>query len=143
MLVPAEWFRCDDGIVRPVLRAEVEAATGAWTAVEFLLDTGADQSVLAATTLWQLALPHGAASGILGGVGGGSPAVPVSTTIRLRSDAGTWAAFEGKIAAFTDPFALDMSVIGRDILDSFAVVFDRPGDCVALLAQGHTYHISG
>jgi len=35
-----EWLQCDDGVVRPVMRAEIEAHGGAWRAMELLVDTG-------------------------------------------------------------------------------------------------------
>ena len=35
----------------------------------------------------------------------------------------------------TDPSALDMSVLGRDLLNLFALIVDRPGDRVCLLGQ--------
>ena len=37
--------------------------------------------------------------------------------------------------------ALDISVLGRDITESFAVIVDQPGDVVSLLAQMHRYSI--
>ena len=39
-----EWLQCDDGIVRPVIRAELLTADDAWRAVELLVDTGADRN---------------------------------------------------------------------------------------------------
>jgi len=41
----------------------------------------------------------------------------------------------------TDPASLDMSVLGRDILNLFAVIVDRPQDVVCLLTQDHVYEI--
>jgi hypothetical protein len=41
----------------------------------------------------------------------------------------------------TDPGALDLCVLGRDILDLFAVIIDRPGKVVCLLSQKHRYAI--
>ncbi len=35
-----EWLQCDDGIVRPVLRAEIETNSGSWRALELLVDMG-------------------------------------------------------------------------------------------------------
>src|SRR5688500_4582023 len=121
MLVLGECWQCDDGVVRPILRGKVAAGNGLWSDVEFLLDTGADRTVFSATTLWQLALTAGESNVQLGGVGGSSQTVAVTTTIRLRT-VGDEIEFKGGFSAFTDPFALDMSVIGRDILDLFAII---------------------
>lgn len=43
--------------------------------------------------------------------------------------------------AVTDPTALDLCVLGRDILDLFALIIDRPGNIVCLLSQRHRYEI--
>jgi hypothetical protein len=44
-------------------------------------------------------------------------------------------------AAFTQLEALDMSVLGRDIMEVFAVLVDRSGDVVTLIRQPHRYAI--
>jgi len=38
--------------------------------------------------------------------------------------------------------ALDISVLGRDITESFAVIVDQPGEVVSLLAQRHWYSMA-
>jgi hypothetical protein len=35
-----------------------------------------------------------------------------------------------------------MSVLGRDIMNLFAVVVDRPGDLVCMIGKGHSYTIT-
>jgi hypothetical protein len=37
--------------------------------------------------------------------------------------------------------ALEMSVLGRDVLDMFALIVDRRADVVAIIGQDHTYMI--
>lgn len=44
-------------------------------------------------------------------------------------------------AAVTEPEALDMSVLGRDITEFFAVIVDHPGQVVCLVGQRHQYRI--
>jgi predicted aspartyl protease len=56
MRFDGQWLECDDGIVRPVIRAEVLAANREWRAVEFLVDTGADRTVMSANVLESLNL---------------------------------------------------------------------------------------
>ena len=56
MRINGRWLLCDDGIVRPVIRGEVLADDGSWQSVEFLVDTGADRTVLSALTLEALHL---------------------------------------------------------------------------------------
>jgi hypothetical protein len=48
MEIRGEWYECNDGVIRPILRGEVLAANGVWEPVEFLTDVGADRTVLTA-----------------------------------------------------------------------------------------------
>jgi hypothetical protein len=70
MCIHGEWRQCDDGVVRPLLRGEILAADGSWRETEFLLDTGADCTVLSAPTLRSLGLTPSTHEGRLGGLGG-------------------------------------------------------------------------
>ena len=128
MLCCGEWTRCDDGIIRPMVNAEILAGDRIWRGVKFLLDTGADRTVLRAGVLDDLHLPHVQNVGGLGGVGGAAESVEIATQIRFRRDDDQWATFRGTYAAFLREDALDMSVLGRDILDIFAVIVDRGAD---------------
>jgi hypothetical protein len=65
----------------------------------------------------------------------------IQTQIVFVSDAGNRVVFRGQFAAVTDAADLDMSVLGRDITNLFAVVVDRPGNLVCLLGQQHCYVI--
>jgi Aspartyl protease len=141
MQVDGEWYLCDDGVTRPVLRGEVRTAGGGWRPVEFLVDTGADRTVLDADALATLQLTASVAGDRLGGIGGITEAVLVRTELRFRRDGGGEILLRGEYAAVTDPEALDMSVIGRDITGLFALIVDRPGGRVCLLSQRHSYRI--
>jgi len=79
--------------------------------------------------------------GQLLGAGGHTPAVVVDTEIHLPREQARTVLFRGQFAAVTEAAALDMSVVGRDILNLFAVILDRPGDVVCLLGQNHRYKI--
>jgi hypothetical protein len=57
MLVTGVWHQCDDGIIRPVIQAEILAHDNSWWKAPFLLDTGADRTVLSADVLTALRLP--------------------------------------------------------------------------------------
>jgi predicted aspartyl protease len=132
---------CDDGVVRPVLRGETRAHGGTWVKTEFLVDTGADRTVLSAATLECLGIPSLTTAQELGGVGGKVTSVVIETAIRFNVAGGGSAEFNGRFAALTDPEVLDMSVLGRDILGLFAVIVDRPRDVVCMLAQRHGYTV--
>jgi hypothetical protein len=107
-----------------------------------LVDTGADRTVFSAATLESLQLPPANETTALEGVGGRAESVIVDSTIVLRNEQGCDVLFRGRYAAFTDDAALDMSVLGRDILNLFALIVDRPRDVVCLLSQRHSYSVS-
>jgi hypothetical protein len=142
MRIDGKWLLCDDAIVRPVVSGEILSADGRWLQVEFLLDPAADRTVLSAQVLANLKLVSSMPSQQLGGVGGQATSVLITTAIRMYRDDGVSVLFRGQFAAFTDPAALDMSVLGRDILNLFAVIVDRPGDIVCLIGQRHRYTIT-
>jgi hypothetical protein len=141
MRINGEWYLCDDGAVRPILRAEVLTVTGTWEQTFFLVDTGADRTVFNAA-LYELTGHPGTATGDrVGGIGGFADAVDVPAEIQLTADDGATPVFRGTFAALMQHEMLDMSVLGRDVLDLFAVIVDRPGDTIALIGQRHRYSV--
>ncbi len=141
MLISGEWLLCDDGVHRPVIRGHILTRSGQWQPAEFLVDTGADRTVFAASTLLLLGLTPIASTGGVAGLGGKAPSVVVETGIRLRREDGSAVVFRGEFAGVTNIEALDMGVLGRDITGLFAAVVDRPGNVVCLLGQRHRYLI--
>lgn len=141
MLLNGEWFLCSDGFVRPVLRGEVLAQDGSWVATPFLIDTAADCTVFSANILDVLGLPAMDPLHRLGGVGGVARCVTVSTQVRIPREREAPVVFTSHYAAFCEPAAADMSVLGRDILDLFALIVDRRRNRVCLLGQRHDYAI--
>ena len=141
MLFFGEWHLCDDEVVRPIFRGEVLAGDGSWRAVEFLLDTGADRTVFSANVLETLTLRSRKPDEKVGGIGGIVDSVIVGTEIRLTREDDSKVIFRGEYAACTQQEALDMSVLGRDILEMFAVIVDRSHDLVCLLGARHRYRI--
>jgi len=142
MLLPGHWFLCDDGTLRPIFRGKMVTHEGSMLLVEFLADTGADRTVLCAAVLERLGLPTLVAPVQLGGVGGSTGTVLVDTAIHMLRDDGGIAIFRGQFAAIKEPEALDMSVLGRDISNLFALIVDRPRDLICLLGTGHQYSIA-
>ncbi|MBI3801576.1 MAG: retropepsin-like domain-containing protein [Deltaproteobacteria bacterium] len=141
MRINGEWLLFDDGIARPVIRGEILVSNGSWESAEFLVDTGADRTVLSAPTLATLHLQPIATPDRLGGLGGLAESVVVETQIRLSHEAGGTVVFRGQYAAVTELEALDVSVLGRDITGLFAVIVDQPENIVCLLGQRHRYTI--
>jgi hypothetical protein len=141
MLLKGVWLLCDDDVVRPVIHGEVLARDGSRVQTPFLVDTAADCTVFSADILEALDFQPVVASHQLGGVGGVAASVVVETEIELPRDEPGPVLFRGQFAAFTNLEALDMSVLGRDILNLFATIVDRQGDTVCLLGQQHYYTI--
>ena len=137
-----EWLRCDDGIIRPVIRAEILAGDGGWRAFELLIDTGADRTVISANVLESLNGQTTVAQDKIGGVGGLVNSVLVDTQIRLSREDGQKATFRSQYAACTEHEDLDMSVLGRDILEMFALIVDRRADVIAIIRGQHYYTIA-
>ncbi len=137
-----EWIQCDDGIVRPVIRAEILTGEGQWRAFELLVDTGADRTVISANVLESLNVQTTAPQDWIGGIGGLVDSVSMNTQIRLSRDDGQKAVFRGEYSACTNHEALDMSVLGRDILEMFALIVDRRADVVAIIGGQHSYAIA-
>jgi predicted aspartyl protease len=136
-----EWLQCDDGVVRPVIRADILTGDGLSRAAEFLVDTGADRTVISANVLESLNLQPEPAEDRIGGVGGFVDSVTVTTQIRLTRDDGGTAKLRGAYSACASYEALDMSVLGRDILEMLAVIVDRRANVVALLEGKHRYTV--
>jgi hypothetical protein len=111
----------------------------------FLVDTAADATVFAEDVLNRLQLPtHAPPSGLTyQGVGGPSAIVVVTTVLEFARDDGGMARVRGQFAAFTDPQATDMSILGRDVLDHFDVIISRRRMEVLLLAPTHHYAVLG
>jgi hypothetical protein len=141
MRFDGEWRVCDDGVVRPVLRGSARAADGTWVSVPFLLDIGADRTVFSQGIYRELGIQPAGPAQNLEGVGGMARSVILATSIRLVRESNAHVSFDGQFAAFTDPAALDMSVLGRDLTNLFAVIVDRPQDVVCLLSHKHRYVI--
>jgi predicted aspartyl protease len=141
MLIAGEWHPCDDGVLRPILRGEVQAGDGSWLAARFLVDTGADHTVFS-PEVWQGLLLESVDSPYrVEGVGGRAGSVVVQTAVRLTRDQDRKITIRGEFLALVEVGSLDMSVVGRDILNQFALIVDRPQNVVCLLGQNHFYTI--
>ena len=143
MRVTGEWQLRDDGVVRPIMRAKVLGSTGNLTPENFLIDSGADRTVLSAVLLARLQLPpQSAAPGVtLSGIGGTSEFALVTTVIAFMGDDGGLVRIRGEFAGFTDPKATDVSILGRDVLDNFDLIIGRHRNNILLLAPRHRYRI--
>jgi hypothetical protein len=62
---------------------------------------------------------------IFQGIGGSSEFVLVDIVLEFASQDGSPARVRGQFAAFTDPTATDLSILGRDVLNRFDVILSR------------------
>ena len=143
MLIAGEWQVGDDGVLRPLVRAAVSGIDGRLVADDFLIDSGADRTVLSAALLARLSLPtRSAPSGsILSGIGGGCTFVLVTSAVEFIREDGGVVRVRGEFAGFTDPTATDLSILGRDVLDNFDLIISWRRSEVLLLAPRHYYRI--
>ena len=141
MLISGEWSLDPDGIRRPMIRAEVLTAAGAWEPVTFLVDTGADRTVLHAGFFELLGFEPLSDGEQLAGVGGRTESVRVPTRVRFTRSDGLLAPINGPFGVFLDPATADCSLLGRDVLNNFAVIVDRLDMLVHLIHGGHRYVI--
>jgi aspartyl protease len=141
MRINGAWHLGDDGIIRPIIRGGILTSRGVWIPAPFLVDTGADQTVFSAATLADLSLQPRAAPDQIGGVGGVVNSVVVETQVRFYRETGATVIFRSQYRAVTEAEALDISVLGRDVMGLFSVIVDQPGNVVCLLGQQHRYTI--
>ena len=142
MVIKGLYILGPDGMTRPVLELKIRRASGLSQTARFLIDSGADRTVFCSDLLGRLNLPSHVPQGITyQGIGGASPIVVVTTVLELQRADGGVATVRGDFAAFTDPQAADLSILGRDVLDHFDVIQSRRRNEVLLLAQPHQYRV--
>jgi hypothetical protein len=78
----------------------------------------------------------------LHGISGSAAFVLVEGVIELSRDDGVPARVRGVFAAFTDPLATDVSILGRDVLNHFDIIMSRRNNEILLLSQKHRYQIT-
>jgi hypothetical protein len=144
MRIIGDWFLFDDGIKPPIIWAKVQGKDGALRSDRFLIDPGADRSVLSATLLTKLGFTTRRTSPdfSLSGIGGASPFILVQTFVEFIRDDGGPARVRGEFAAFTDTSATDLSILGRDVLNNFDVILSNRRNEVLLLAGNHSYTVT-
>ena len=139
MRIDGHWSQAKDGVPRPIIEGAVKNGRAQWVPVDFLVDPGSDCSLLSSDVLAKLGLAAVPADG-LAGIRGEVTGMWVKTTIRLIPRGATAATFEGRFAAVVGP-SPDISLLGRDILNLFAVIIDYPQEVVCLVSQRHRYVI--
>ena len=67
----------------------------------------------------------------------------VDTVLEFAIQDGPPARVRGQFAAFTEPTATDLSILGRDVLNHFDLILSRRNNEVLLLAPNHRYRVEG
>ena len=101
-------------------------ADGQWVEVAFLLDAGADRTVLNARFLHLLRPLEVSESepSHLAGVGGQVDTITIATVLGFKKDDGRPATVQGTFRVFTESESADLSVLGRDVTNNFSVIYD-------------------
>jgi hypothetical protein len=136
-------FAVVKGVSRPYIGIDVRSVAGQWIRFPFLIDSGADATFLSQTCMRRVGIDPMAVviKTDAGGVGGVAPHVEFSTQLRFQSESNETKIFVGVIGVFTDPAACDTPVLGRDVLDSLKMIFDRERDQILLLSPPHDYTV--
>ncbi len=141
MRIDGRWISEPDGGFRPLIRAKVQDPSGQYVEVEFLVDSGADHTVLSSLAKELLNLDPVSTDLRLGGAGGMAEARGVSARLLfVKSDNRTFA-INIECFVFEEENELETCVLGRDVLNLFTVIFDYKNRLVCLLAPNHTYTI--
>lgn len=136
------WQVGDDGTPRPVVEGGFFPADGGNFSCPFLVDTGADRTVLSYAAVFRLGVEVETAEvETLMGVGGPVRAIALPVSIQLLSTARELVPLRGRVFGRPYPVDDDACILGRDLLNNFAVVVDWPGKVVALLTGNHRYVI--
>ncbi len=135
MRIEGRWLLGSDGVERPVVDGYISGSDGIQLPLSFLIDTGADLSILAPDVAQQLSgvdqpvLTSGTATGI----GGSLPMYELAVDLLLPTKSGQRVRIHGPLPILLEPGSLELSVIGRDVLDQFTVVYSRSQDLILLL----------
>jgi len=137
-----KWLVCEDGTARPVVDGGLLDAGGVTLTFPFLIDTGADSTVLSYEAVAYLGTEVEMATGPrLEGIGSSTPSVALAARFWLLNAAGQTIPFGGRLLGRPYPAGDDFCILGRDLLGHFAVIVDRPGGVVLLLTNPHRYVI--
>ena len=123
-------YRINWGAYRPFINAWVYSSYAKWVKFSFLVDTGADETFFHHRSIAILGIDtsHLEVRNDVGGIGGFEvPYFRWKTRLKILSSEGSGRLFSGEVNVFLDPHASRVPILGRDVLDSFAVIFDRLG----------------
>ena len=143
MQIDGNWSRDVYGITSPVLTANLLGSGGILVECTFLIDTGAEVTLINHEVFQKLGLPTQPAQRQLAGLGGVVASAAIATFLVLTLSDGTTTRVRHVFHAEAHPPGSDISLLGRDVLNYFTLIVDRPNWRVHLLAGQHNYVIQG
>ena len=141
MRINGEWLPDLNGVLEPNLHCRLQTGSGEWVEVSFLIDSGAERTVISADIIRQIDAPAHVSLHSLVGLNGSVSVLTVSTKLKLELDNGSSIVVNGPFDGLPEGREGELSILGRDVLGNFAVILDRPGDAIALLHGRHRYSI--
>jgi predicted aspartyl protease len=141
MRIEGRWLAGADGVERPVFDGYLAAPGGVQIAVSFLIDTGADFTVLAPDVAHEFAgvVAATATRTLAAGVGGTQQVYELAVDVLLPTTSGQRARIRGPLPILLTPGSLEVSVIGRDVLDQFTLIYARSQGTLLLLTPPDTF----
>ncbi|MBX0330186.1 aspartyl protease family protein [Oscillochloris sp. ZM17-4] len=135
MRIEGRWLAGTDGVERPVFDGVIATPGGVQLAVSMLIDTGADLTVLAPAVAEQLAdsIQPTPTETVVGGVGGTQQVYELAVDLLLPTTTGQRARIRGPLPVILEPGSLELSVIGRNLLDQFTLIYSQPQNTLLLL----------
>lgn len=141
MRIEGRWLVGSDGVERPVFNGLIVAPSGIELGIALLIDTGADITVLAPEAAQHLAnvvLPTTTTT-IAGGIGGTQQLYELGVDLLLPTTSGQRARIRGPLPVLLTPGTLDISVIGRNLLDQFTLIYARSRNILLLMTPPDTF----
>jgi hypothetical protein len=128
-------------MLRPVIEAKIITPNDVHT-TWLMIDTGADRTVLGSAFADALRDYQQTDDQMLLSAGGVIRSYTADLQIVLPDVEGRGIRFNLQGVVLTDPYQANTHLLGRDILDYFAIICDRTANLVTLLRAPHTYQIN-
>jgi len=141
MRIEGRWLQGGDGVERPVLDGYLTVPGGYQLGLSRLIDTGADSTVLAPDVAQRLAAmtQPTPTSATAVSINGAIPMYELAVDLLLSTTSGQRARIHGPLPVLLTPGSLDLSVIGRDVLDQFTLIYGRLQGVIFLLSPPDTF----
>lgn len=141
MLLSGSWLLFPGLGLVPVVRLDVAQRDGTWQFVPFLIDSGAETTVVTPLVFRTMQFLSQPTQAHVAGVAGAVPALNVETRLRVRVGEEERFVFQIAVRMIQSEDAVDVCLLGRDVLNHFSLIIDRPQESVLLLRGPHRYRV--